>query len=353
MTSVKAKAYSAASATSRFGLTSIPRRAATEQDVQIEILFCGICHSDLHYARDEWHDFLPTVYPCVPGHEIIGRVTRVGSGVTKFKEGDVVGVGCLVDSDRTCANCQAGLEQFCESGPTLTYNSIDPHSGGVTYGGYSKSIVVDQDFVLRLPSQLDPAASAPLLCAGITTYSPLRKWQVGPGWKVGVAGLGGLGHMAVKFAHAFGAEVTLFTTSEEKSKDARRFGADEVVISKDDSAMKQRIRRYDLVLDTISASHNLDPYLDLLKRDGALVLVGIPAEPIGVNSFRLIAPRRQLAGSLMGGIRETQDMLDFCAERGITCEVERIAIDQINEAYERMLRKDVRYRFVIDLASLE
>ena len=344
------KGYAAYAANQPLRPFSFERREPGETDVQLEILFCGVCHSDLHIARNEWGR---TLYPCVPGHEIVGRVVQTGQKVKKFEEGDLAAVGCLVDSDRTCPNCQADLEQFCESGATLTYNSTDRHTGGVTYGGYSKSIVVDQDFVLRLPPELDPASAAPLLCAGITTYSPLRKWKIGNGYKVGVIGLGGLGHMALKFARSFGAEVTLFTTSEAKRKDARRLGAHEVVLSNDGSAMEERTKRYDFVLDTVSASHDLHPYLDLLKRDGVLVLVGIPAEALPINPFRLIVPRRQLAGSLIGGIKETQEMLDFCADRGITCEIERIAIHQINEAYERMLRKDVRYRFVIDMASLD
>ena len=325
------------------------RRDPKPTDVLLEILFCGVCHSDLHTARNEWGR---TAYPCVPGHEIVGRVVKVGRQVSKFREGDLAAVGCLVDSDRVCQNCRAGLEQFCEQGPILTYNSTDPHTGDTTYGGYSKSIVVDQDFVFRLSPKLDPAAAAPLLCAGITTYSPLRKWKVGRGQKVGIVGLGGLGHMGVKFANAFGAEVTLFTTSKGKTADAKRLGAHEVVISKDEDALEKWTKRFDFLLDTVSASHDLNAYLKLLKRDGVLALVGIPAEAIPVDAFRLIVPRRQLAGSLIGGIPETQEMLDFCAEHGIACDIERIAINEINKAYERMLQSDVRYRFVIDMASL-
>ena len=328
---------------------SFERREPKATDVQLAILFCGVCHSDLHTARNEWGR---TLYPCVPGHEIVGRVGRIGREVKKFKEGDLAAVGCLVDSDRVCENCRAGLEQFCEQGATLTYNSKDPHTGGITYGGYSKSIVVDQDFVFRLSDKLDMASAAPLLCAGITTWSPLRRWKVGRGQKVGVVGLGGLGHMAVQFANAFGAEVTLFTTSEKKMADAKRLGAHEVVISKDEEAMEKQSRRFDFLIDTVSASHDLNAYLALLKRDGVLVLVGIPAEAIPVDAFHLLVPRRQLAGSLIGGIAETQEMLDFCAERGIACEIELIGIDKINEAYERMLKRDVKYRFVIDMASL-
>jgi len=327
---------------------SFERRELAATDVQIEILFCGVCHSDLHIVRNEWGG---TIYPCVPGHEIVGRIVKVGREGRKFKEGDLAPVGCLVDSDRVCENCRAGLEQFCE-GVSFTYNSKDRHTGGVTYGGYSKGIVVDQDFVLRLSDKLDPAAAAPLLCAGITTYSPLRKWKVGRGQKVGVVGLGGLGHMALKFASAFGADVTLFTTSEGKLANAKRLGAHEVVISKDDAAMQKQQKRFDFIIDTVSAPHDLNAYLTLLKRDGALVLVGIPPEPVPIHAFHLVAPRRQLAGSLIGGIPETQEMLDFCADRGIACEIEMIPISKINEAYERMLKSDVKYRFVIDMASL-
>jgi alcohol dehydrogenase (NADP+) len=328
---------------------SFQRREPTATDVQIEILFCGVCHSDLHIARNEWGR---TTYPCVPGHEIAGRIVKVGRDVSKFKPGDLAAVGCLVDSDRVCENCRAGLEQFCEQGATLTYNSEDRHTGGITYGGYSTSIVVDQDFVLRLSDKLDLAAAAPLLCAGITTYSPLRKWKVGRGQKVAVIGLGGLGHMALKFANAFGADVTLFTTSPGKVADAKRFGAHNVVISTDEESMKKHQRRFDFIIDTVSARHDLNAYLALLKRDGVLVLVGIPPEAIALEAFHLLVPRRQLAGSLIGGIAETQEMLDFCAERGIASDIELITMDQINEAYERMLKSDVKYRFVIDMGSL-
>jgi len=343
------KGYAAKSKTSPLAPFSFDRREPTATDVQIEILFCGVCHSDLHIARNEWGG---TTYPCVPGHEIAGRVVKVGKDVKKFKEGDLAAVGCLVDSDRVCENCRADLEQFCESGPTFTYNSPDPHTGDMTYGGYSKSIVVDQDFVLRLSDKLDLASSAPLLCAGITTYSPLRKWKVGKGQKVGVIGLGGLGHMALKFANAFGAEVTLFTTSPGKTADAKRLGAHEVIITKDQEALENQANRFDFIIDTVSAQHNINAYLGVLKRDGVLCLVGAPPEPMPVGAFNLIVPRRQLAGSLIGGIAETQEMLDFCAEHGITCDIELIKIDQINEAYERMLKSDVKYRFVIDLATL-
>jgi uncharacterized zinc-type alcohol dehydrogenase-like protein len=343
------KGYAAHSAHEPLKPFSFERREPTPTDVQMEILFCGVCHSDLHISRDEWGG---TKYPCVPGHEIVGRVVKVGRDVKKFKEGDLAAVGCMVDSDRVCANCRENLEQFCESGVTLTYNSEDKHTGGITYGGFSKSIVVDRDFVLRLSNKLDPATAAPLLCAGITTYSPLRKWKVGRGHKVGIVGLGGLGHMALKFANAFGAEVTLFTHSPEKTADAKRLGAHNVVISKDEEAMKKDEKSFDFILDTVSANHDLGAYLALLKRDGALVLVGIPPEEMRMSAFHLVAPRRQLAGSLIGGIAETQEMLDFCADRGIACDIEKVRMDQINEAYERMLKSDVKYRFVIDMASL-
>lgn len=347
-----AKAYSAASALSPLAPHQIQRREPTPQDVRIEILFCGICHSDLHYARDEWHSVMPTVYPCVPGHEIVGRVTQVGAAVTQFKPGDLAGVGCLVDSDQSCPHCQAGLEQFCPN-QTLTYGSPDRHLGGVTYGGYSDSIVVDQSFVLRIPTNLDLAGVAPLLCAGITTYSPLRHWGVGPGKKVGVAGLGGLGHMGVKFARALGAQVVVFTTSPSKREDALRLGAHEVVISRHAEEMHRHAGSFDFILDTIAADHDLNAYLNLLGRDGNLTLVGAPEKPLSVSAFSLLLGRRSLSGSPIGGIAETQEMLDFCADHQITADVEIIAIQQINEAYERLLRSDVKYRFSIDMASLQ
>ncbi len=346
-----AKAYAAQAATAPLGPFSIDRREPKPTDVQIDILFCGICHSDLHIVRNEWGG--TTTYPCVPGHEIVGRVSKVGAAVKKFKEGDLAAVGCMVDSDRTCGSCREGLEQFCESGATFTYNSPDKHTGGVTYGGYSKAIVVDEDFVLRISDKLDLPAAAPLLCAGITTYSPLRHWKVGKGQKVGVVGLGGLGHMAVKFANAFGAHVVLFTTSPGKTQDALKLGAHEVVVSKNEDEMKKHANSFDFIIDTVSAKHDLNAYLILLKREGTMTLVGAPPEPAPINVFGLIFGRRQVAGSLIGGIAETQEMLDFCAERGITSEIEMIPIDQVNEAYERMLKSDVKYRFVIDMASLK
>jgi uncharacterized zinc-type alcohol dehydrogenase-like protein len=347
------KAYAAQSATTPLAPHAITRREPLATDVQIDILYCGVCHSDLHQARDEWHDAAPTVYPCVPGHEIVGRVTRVGKGVTKFKEGDLAAVGCMVESCRTCSSCAKGLEQYCQKFPTFTYNGRDTHSGGVTYGGYSDRIVVDEAFTLRVSDKLDPAATAPLLCAGITTYSPMRHWKVGPGQKVGVVGLGGLGHMGVKFAHAFGAHTVLFTTSPNKVEDGKRLGADEVVVSKNASEMKAHAGSFDFILDCVSAEHDINAYLRLLKLDGTLCLVGAPEKPLPVAAFNMLLPRKQFAGSAIGGIAETQEMLDFCAQRGITSDVEMIPIHQINAAYDRLVKGDVKYRFVIDMASLK
>jgi alcohol dehydrogenase (NADP+) len=347
-----AKAFAAQSSASGLTPQSVRRREPGPQDVQIEILYCGVCHSDLHQVRDQWHEFMPTVYPCVPGHEIVGRVIKAGSAVKKFKEGDRAAVGCMVDSCRHCANCLAGEEQFCENHMTLTYNGQDKVLGGVTYGGYSESIVVDEAYVLRLSNQLDPAGAAPLLCAGITTYSPLRHWNVRSGQKVGIVGLGGLGHMGVKFAKAFGARVVLFTTSSNKTADAVRLGADDVVLSKNKNDMDKHSGTFDFILDAVSAEHDLNAYLQLLKLNGTMTLVGAPEKPAPVSSFNLIMGRRRLAGSAIGGVRETQEMLDFCADHGITADIELIKIQQINEAYERLLRGDVKYRFVIDMASL-
>jgi uncharacterized zinc-type alcohol dehydrogenase-like protein len=348
----KAKAYAAASATSSLASTTIKRRDLTEHDVEIEILYCGICHSDLHAVRNEWTEFIPTVYPIVPGHEIAGRVTKVGSAVSKFKPGDIAAVGCLVDSDRTCPECKAGLEQFCPNA-TYTYNAPDKHLGGVTYGGYSESVVVDERFVLRVPANLNLAGAAPLLCAGITTYSPMRHWGVSKGKKVGVVGLGGLGHMGVKIAHAFGAHVVVFSTSAKKKEDALRLGADEVVISKNADEMQKHADSFDFILDTVSAEHDINAYLNLLRRDGNLTLVGAPPKPLGVAAFDLIPRRRSLSGSPIGGIPETQEMLDFCGQHNITADVEVIPIQKVNEAYERLLKADVKYRFSIDMASLK
>jgi len=348
----KAKAYSAASETAPLGGMTISRRDPTESDVQIEILFCGICHSDLHQVRNEWKSVAPTTYPCVPGHEIVGRVVKVGSAVTKFKAGDIGAVGCLVDSDRTCPECKAGLEQFCPNG-TLTYNAPDKHLGGVTYGGYSESIVVDERFVLKVPSNLSLAGAAPLLCAGITTYSPMRHWGVTNGKKVGVVGLGGLGHMGVKFAHALGAHTVVFTTTPGKKDDARRLGADEVVVSRNADEMKKHAGSFDFILDTVSAAHDINAFINMLSRDGNITMVGAPDKPLPVSVFGLLMRRRSFSGSPIGGIPETQEMLDFCGANNITSDVEVIPIQKVNEAYERLLKSDVKYRFSIDMASLK
>ena len=343
------KAYSAADAKSPLAQTTIQRREPTDRDVQIEILFCGVCHSDLHFARNEWHF---TQYPAVPGHEIVGRVTKVGAAVTKFKPGDLAGVGCLVDADLSCPQCKKGFEQFS---PTMvgTYGATDKHLGAPTLGGYSEAIVVDEHFVLRIPQNLNLAAVAPLLCAGITTYSPLRHWKVGPGKKVGIVGLGGLGHMGVKFARAFGAHVVVLTTSESKKADALRLGAHEVIVSTHAAEMAKHAGTFDFILDCVSAEHDVNAYLGLLAVDGNLTLVGLPEKPLPIAPFALVMGRKSLSGSLIGGIAETQEMLDFCGQHGITCDIELIRMDQINEAYDRLLKSDVKYRFVIDLASLK
>ena len=344
-------AYAASSAQSLLEPHRIERRLPAPDDIQLDILFCGVCHSDLHMVRNEWN---ATVYPVVPGHEIVGRITALGSHVQGFSLGDMVGVGCMVDSCQTCGNCHDGLEQYCDTGFVGTYNGKDKHGRGITYGGYSASIVVNQKFVLRIPASLDPAATAPLLCAGITTYSPMRHWNVQPGQKVGIVGLGGLGHVAVKIARAMGAHVVLFTTSPGKKEDALKLGANEVIISSDPEQMQRHKNQLDFILDTVAAPHNLDAFLALLKTDGTMTLVGAPAEPHpSPSAFSLIMQRRQLTGSHIGGIRETQEMLDFCAEHGITSEIELIGIDKINVAYERMLKNDVKYRFVIDMSTLK
>jgi len=346
------RAFSAAGKTSPLAATTIPRRDPTPRDVQIEILFCGICHTDLHQVRDEWNSIMPTVYPIVPGHEIVGRVTRVGSDVTRYAPGDLVAVGCLVDSDRSCPQCRADLENLCPN-QTLTFNSPDPHATApVTYGGYSRSIVVDEHFVLRVPTSLEPSGVAPLLCAGITTYSPLRRWGVTEGKKVGVVGLGGLGHMGVKFSRAFGAHTVVFTTSPNKTEDALRLGADEVVVSRNADEMAKHAGSLDFILDTVAVEHDINAYLELLAHDGTLTLVGASEKPMSVSPFTLLMGRRNLAGSVIGGIAETQEMLDFCGEHEITADVEVIPIQRVNEAYERLLRSDVKYRFCIDMASL-
>jgi alcohol dehydrogenase (NADP+) len=352
MKTTAARAYAAQSATTPLASAAIPRREPTPRDVQIEILYCGVCHSDLHYARNEWSSLMQTVYPCVPGHEIIGRVTKVGSAVTRFQPDDLVGVGCLVDADLSCPQCRAGNEQFSPS-QVMTYGGMDKHLGLPTYGGYSEKIVVDEHFVLRVPKNLSPAAVAPLLCAGITTYSPLRHWKVGPGCKVGIVGLGGLGHMGVKFARAFGAHVVVFTTSPAKKDDAIRLGAHEVVLSRNADEMSRHAGSFDFILDAVAARHDVDALIWLLKVDGNLTLVGAPEKPHSISAFPLILGRRSLSGSLIGGLAETQEMLDFCSEHNITADVEVIPIQKINEAYDRMVRGDVKYRFSIDMASLK
>ena len=344
------KAFAAQSATDRLGPFNISRREPGATDVALEILYCGVCHSDLHTARSEWPGSL---YPCVPGHEIVGRVTSVGPEVKRFKEGDTVAVGVMVDSCRTCSSCQAGLQNYCLNGFTGTYNSPDKKSGGHTFGGYSTNVTVEEEFVYHVPASLDLKAVAPLLCAGITTYSPLRHWGAGKGKKVGIVGLGGLGHMGVKFAHALGAQTVLFTTSTSKVEDGKKLGADEVVISKDENQMKQHATSFDLIVDTVSAPHDINSYLALLKLDGTLCQVGLPPEPLAINTFNMIIPRRNFAGSCIGGVPETQEMLDFCGEHGIVSDVEMIKMDYVNEAYERMVKADVKYRFVIDMASLK
>ena len=346
-----AHAYAAQTATSPLSPFAFQRRAPGPGDVSIEILFCGVCHSDLHTARGEWPG---VVYPCVPGHEIVGRVTSVGAEVTKFKAGDAVAVGCMVDSCLHCEPCKRGLEQYCEVGMVGTYGGVEAQTGQPTHGGYSDRIVVRQEFVLRVSDSLDLAAAAPLLCAGITTYSPLRHWNAGPGKKVGVVGLGGLGHMAVKLAHAMGAEVTLFTTSPGKEADARRLGASHVVISSDRGAMRAQQRTFDLIINTVAVPMDLDPYIAALTLDGVMVLVGAPPEAHKSPSvFPLLMARRSIAGSGIGGIAETQEMLEFCAERGVASDIEIIPIQQIEAAYARMLKSDVKYRFVIDMQSLK
>jgi uncharacterized zinc-type alcohol dehydrogenase-like protein len=341
--------YAAQQSTTPLAPFSFNRRDLTEKDVAVEIEYCGVCHSDIHSTRNEWGNAL---YPMVPGHEIIGRVTAVGSGVTKFKVGDRVGVGVIVDSCRTCSSCKAGEEQYCEVGMTLTYGQKDKY-GDLTQGGYANNIVTDEHFVHRVSTQLDPAGVAPLLCAGITTYSPLRHWKVGPGMKIGVVGLGGLGHMGLKFAHSFGAHVVQFTTSESKIADAKRLGADEVVISKDANAMAKEADSFDFILDTVSAEHDLNAYLPLIKRDGVYCQVGLPEQPPTIFMGNLIFKRRNLSGSIIGGMAETQEMLDYCAAHNIVSDVEVIPIQKINEAFERVVKADVKYRFVIDMSSLK
>ncbi|CAM3468296.1 hydroxyacid dehydrogenase [Rouxiella silvae] len=345
------RGFAAQSAETELAPHNFIRRDPRDTDVVIDIKYCGVCHSDIHQARNEWHQ---SVYPLVPGHEIIGHVTHVGSKVTQFKVGDSVGVGCMVDSCQHCENCEADLEQYCLEGATMTYNTPDRHDNMMTYGGYSEQIVVSEKFVLRVPEALDFKAAAPLLCAGITTYSPLKHWGVKAGHKVAIVGLGGLGHMGLKFAHAMGADVTLFTRSAGKEQEARRLGANHVVLSTDEKQMAEVKGHFDFILDTVPHQHDLNPYLDTLKRDGVHILVGLiePVEP-AVHAGKLIMGRKSLVGSLIGGIAETQEMLDFCAEHNIGCDVEMIKMDEINEAYTRMLNSDVKYRFVIDMDSLK
>jgi len=350
MKSFSVKAFGTTAGKNPLAPLNINRREAGPTDVEMEILYCGVCHSDIHQARSEWPG---TVYPCVPGHEIVGRVTKVGNKVTQFKVGDTSAVGCMVDACRTCSQCQAGLEQYCVNYATFTYNSPDKHLGGHTLGGYSSHIVVDEAFALKVPAGLDLAATAPLLCAGITTYSPLKHWKVSAGKKVGIVGLGGLGHMGVKFARAFGAHVVLFTTSANKVADGLRLGAHEVVLSTDPAAMAKHTGSFDFILDCVSALHDINAYMNLVKLDGTLTLVGVPEKPLAVSAFSLILPRKNLAGSCIGGIAETQEMLHFCAEHKIVSEIELIPIQKINEAWERMLKQDVKYRFVVDMASLK
>jgi len=343
------RAYAAADAGSALAPFSVERRAPRADDVAIDILYCGVCHSDIHQARDEWGG---SIFPMVPGHEIVGRVSAVGDAVTGFKVGDAVGVGCFVDSCRQCAQCQSGEEQFCVQGMTGTYNSRERDTGAPTYGGYSTRIVVQQDYVLRIPNGMPLDRAAPLLCAGITTYSPLRHWGVKPGDQVAVVGLGGLGHMAVKIANAMGAEVTVLSTSESKRADATALGAKSFAATRDPATFKQLAGRFDLIIDSVSAPHDYNAYLNLLKVDGSMVLLGVPEQPAPVHAFSLIMGRRKLGGSLIGGIRETQEMLDFCAQHGIAADIELIDAAQVNGAYERMLKGDVKYRFVIDCASI-
>nr|WP_024965982.1 NAD(P)-dependent alcohol dehydrogenase [Pantoea sp. IMH] len=343
-------AYAAQDANAKLAPFEYQPRELRDHDVQIEVMYCGVCHSDLHQARNEWKN---TIFPVVPGHEIVGRVTAVGGHTQKYKVGDLVGVGCMVDSCRTCDSCKEDLEQYCEEGFTGTYNGQDRVTGDITYGGYATQVVVNEDFVLRIPENLDPAGAAPLLCAGITTYSPLHHWNVGPGKKVGIVGLGGLGHMGVKIAHAMGAHVVLFTTTPSKVEDGKRLGADEVVISKDPEQMAAHANSFDFILNTVAAQHDLNPFITLLRRDGAMTLVGVPEhDHPSPQVLNLIFKRRTLAGSLIGGIKETQEMLDFCGKHNITSDIEMIKMDEINEAYERMLKSDVKYRFVVDIDTL-
>jgi len=344
------KGYAASAATSPLAPFGFTRREPGPTEITVDILYCGVCHSDLHMARNEWGQ---SVYPLVPGHEIVGRVTALGSDVKKFRKGDIAAIGVIVDSCRSCPACDRGDEHYCHSGATLTYAATDRVDGSITMGGYSNNYVVDERFAHTVPSHLDPAAVAPLLCAGITTYSPLRLWKVGPGKKVGIVGLGGLGHMALKFAHAFGAHVVQLTTSLKKKEDALKLGANEVVLSSDADAMKKHAGSLDFILDTASAPHDLDPYLGLLKQDGTMTLVGLPEHPPALNVFSLITRRASIAGSMIGGMPETQQMLDYCGQHNITADVEVMPIQKVHEDFERLLKQDVKYRFVIDMSSLK
>jgi uncharacterized zinc-type alcohol dehydrogenase-like protein len=349
MSTKNTEAYGTATADAPFTGMTIQRRSVSAHDVEIEILYCGICHSDLHMSKNDWGG---TVYPIVPGHEIVGKVTNVGGHASKFKIGDLAAVGCIVDSCRECEHCREGLEQYCDTGWSVVFNSPDKHLGGHNFGGFSESIVVDENYVLHVPEKLDLASAAPLLCAGITVYSPLKHWNIGPGKQVGIIGIGGLGHMAIKIAKALGAKVVVFTTSQAKADDARRLGADEVVLSTDAVQMKQHAK-LDMILDTVSAKHDVNDYLSLLKTDGTLVMVGLPVEPLQVGAFTIVHGRKSLSGSNIGGIAETQEVLDFCAVHNITADIELIQPNQINEAFRRLEKGDVKYRFVIDMASLK
>jgi len=346
---IHVKAYAAQNAKTPLGPFELNRRDPREHDVVVDIAYCGVCHSDIHQARDEWGG---SIFPMVPGHEIVGRVKAIGSKVGKFKVGDLIGVGCFVDSCRECENCKEGLEQFCMKGMNATYNGMEKDGKTPTYGGYSTGIVVDENYALKIPKNLDLAAVAPLLCAGITTYSPLMHWKVGPGKSVAIVGLGGLGHMGVKIARALGANVTAITTSSSKKEDAKRLGAHEVIISKNEDEMKAHAGKFDFILNTVSAPHDINAYLELLKRDGTMVIVGVPEKPAQLQAFNLIFGRKRIAGSLIGGIKETQEMLDFCSKHSIVSDIEMIPVQKINEAYERMIKGDVKYRFVVDAKSL-
>lgn len=350
METTTVKAFGTKAADQPLETININRRELQAHDVEMEILYCGICHSDLHQIKN---DFGMTAYPIVPGHEIVGRVTRVGSHVKNFKVGDLSAVGCIVDSCQECESCHEGLEQFCDQFPTFSFNSPDKYLGGVTYGGFSETYVCEEKYVLHVPESLDLAAAAPLLCAGITVYSPLRHWNAGPGKKVGVLGIGGLGHLAIKIAKAMGAEVTVFTTSQSKLEDAKRLGADNAVLSTDAEQMSKYTRKLNFIIDTVSAKHDINSYLNLLKHDGTVVLVGLPPEPLEVGAFNVVMGRKSFSGSNIGGIAETQEMLDFCAEHNITADIELIKVQDVNHAFERLEKGDVKYRFVIDMASLK